>query len=78
MRDKYTARKCYRCEKDIFFKDFEEVNTDYDPDNSPFLEEIWNSPYVKLFCCFCFWAIKNLTKLSFIDFEKLIKIFVKG
>jgi len=45
-------RICYFCKKSIGFLDFKQHNCrnfTYEE-----LEKIWNSPYVQLYCCFCY------------------------
>lgn len=58
-----TNRKCYKCRDIIHKGEFELINAFYYNTNSEYIEKIWNSEYIELYCCACFTnKIKQIKK----------------
>jgi len=51
--EKNFFRKCYKCDRKIFWGSFFSMGWDKDLETN-ILEEIWNNPIFILECCWCF------------------------
>jgi len=45
-------QKCFKCQTEIYYTEFYSNNISKIPIQQ--LEKIWNSPYIRLYCCRCF------------------------
>lgn len=61
VRDElFRERTCFRCHKEIQFKDYLETNSTHENtflENFPELARVWQSDHVEIFCCHCFQVV---------------------
>ncbi|MHA1756788.1 MAG: Rab family GTPase [Promethearchaeota archaeon] len=55
-------RKCFKCNRPLYYYEFYSANISKFPEDT--LIKIWMSPYIQLYCCYCYKKLTNI-QLSF-------------